>query len=300
MTERCPAPELEETAAALEASGEYRVLRRLPQRDRYHDDDGTPTKIGIILDTETTGLDPLKEEVIELCMVKFEFDAAGRIYRVLETFTQLQEPTTPVSAEITKLTGITQEMVAGQAIDAAAVAAFAEPATVVIAHKASFDRRFAERAWEVFRHKAWACSIEQVDWKGEGLAGAQLAYLLMGCGLFHDAHRATDDCRALLEVLSRPLPASGELALKRLLDTARKATIRISALNSPFELKDALKVRGYRWSDGSEGRLKAWWIDVSEDALDAEIAFLHTEIYRRQVELPMTRLTAFERFSERS
>jgi DNA polymerase-3 subunit epsilon len=121
----------------------------------------------------------------------------------------------------------------------------------------------------------------------------------MGCGLFHDAHRAVDDCRALLEILARPLPATGEPALKRLLDTARKATYRIWAANSPYDLKDQLKGRGYRWSDGADGRARSWWVDVTEEQLDQELKYLETDIYGRPVDLPIAKLTAFERFSDR-
>jgi DNA polymerase III subunit epsilon len=40
-----------------------------------------------------------------------------------------------------------------------------------------------------------------------------------------------------------------------------------------------LKRRGYRWSDGSDGRLRSWYIDVEEIKLEAEIAFLKNEIF---------------------
>ena len=72
--------ELERIAAALEATGDYRVLRRVTRRTRIHDDDGSVKKIGVILDVETTGLDPVRDEVIELGMTRFEFDAAGRVF----------------------------------------------------------------------------------------------------------------------------------------------------------------------------------------------------------------------------
>ena len=36
-------------------------------------------------------------------------------------------------------------------------------------------------------------------------------------------------------------------------------------------MKDHLKARGYRWSDGSDGRPKSWWIEVAEEALDDEL-----------------------------
>lgn len=293
------ADELEQAAATLEASGDYRVLRRLKPREHFCEDDGCVKRIGIVLDCETTGLDPTHDEIIELGMMKFEFAADGRIFRVLDSFGRLRQPTCPIPREITELTGITDSMVAGQTIDPADVAAFIDPAAVVIAHNAGFDRKFCERFSDCFTTRAWACSVREVDWRREGYEGSRLGYLLMGTGLFHDGHRAVEDCRALLEVLALPLPKSGEAALKRLLDTARKATVRIFAENSPFDMKEILRARGYRWNPGDHGKPRCWWLDVSEDLAEGELAFLRKEIYRRDADIPTTRITTFDRHSER-
>jgi len=295
-----PTPlEQERAAEELEATGNFRVLRRLLSRSQYAIDDGSAKKIGIVLDVETTGLDTATDEIIELGMVKFEFATDGRIFRILDRFDELQEPSIPISMEITALTGITAGDVAGKAIDPVAVEAFVEDAAVVIAHNAGFDRKFCERFWPGFVHKGWACSVTQIDWRAEGFEGSRLGYLLSGCGLFHDGHRAQTDCEALLEILSRPLPKSGEPALKRLLDVARRTSARIWAENSPFDMKDVLKGRGYRWNDGSDGRPKAWWHDVPEDERETEFTFLRDEIYLRDVEPNWSRISTFERFSTR-
>jgi DNA polymerase III subunit epsilon len=200
---------------------------------------------------------------------------------------------------VTALTGITEEMVAGHRIDDAAVAAFVDDAVITIAHNSGFDRKFAERYWPVFEHNAWSCSASEIDWRAHGFAGAQLGYALNGAGFFHQAHRAVDDCHALLEVLAHQLPTTGAPALALLLEAARKPTVRVWADRSPFELKDSLKRRGYRGSDGSDGRPRCWYIDILDSAVDAEIAFLKTEIYLRDVEPRLQTLTAFTRFSSR-
>ena len=57
--------------------------------------------------------------------------------------------------------------------------------------------------------------------------------------------------------------------------------------------------RGYRWNDDGSGQPRAWYIDVPEAEQAAECAFLHESIYGCAVELPMRRLTAYERFSVR-
>ena len=286
-------------AEALSRSADYRVLRRLVPRQPYPSPVGCETRTAILLDTETTGLDHARDEIIELGMVKFDYSADGRIICVRDTFSAFNEPSAPISAEVTALTGITDEMVAGQRFDDAAVTAFAESGVIMIAHNSDFDRRFVERYWPVFEHKAWGCSMSEIDWRKHGFAGAQLGYLLNGAGYFHQAHRAVDDCHALLEVLAFELPTIGSPALALLLETARKPTMRVWAEQTAFELKDSLKRRGYRWNDGSDGRPKSWFIDVDETALEDEIAFLRTQIYMQDIEPTVQRLTAFTRFSGR-
>jgi DNA polymerase III subunit epsilon len=287
-------------AEALSSSTDYRVLRRLVPRPSFTTPVGQDTKTGILFDVETTGLDQQKDQVIELGMIKFDYLPDGRIAGVRDVFTSFNEPSVPISVEVTALTGITDEKVAGQRIDEAAVASFVDDAVIVIAHNAGFDRKFAERYWPVFERKAWGCSATEVEWRKHGFKGSRLGYLLNGAGFFHQAHRAVDDCHALLEILAFELPTTGTSALAVLLEQARKKTMRVWAEQSPFELKDALKRRGYRWCDGSDGRQKSWYVDIDESKLDDEIAFLKTEISLQDMEPRLQALTAFERFSIRA
>src|SRR5215467_13629661 len=261
-------------AEALAQSADYRVLRRLVPRETFAPSIGQSTKTGILLDVETTGLDQQKDEIIELGMVKFDYLPDGRIAGLKDAFSSFNEPSVSIPLDVTALTGITNEMVAGQRIDEVAVSSFADDVVIVIAHNASFDRKFAERYWPVFVRKAWGCSATEVEWRKHGFEGSRLAYLLNGAGFFHLAHRAVDDCHALVEILALDLPTARAPALAVLLDQARQKTMRVWAEQSQFELKDALKRRGYRWSDGSDGRPRSWYIDVGESALDDEIMFL--------------------------
>ena len=76
--------------------------------------------------------------------------------------------------------------------------------------------------------------------------------------------------------------------------------MRIWAEQSPFELKDELKQRGYRWSDGADGRPRSWYIDVDQDDQATEIEFLRKTIYLRDVEPRVQSVSAFNRFSVRA
>ena len=59
----------------------------------------------IIIDIETTGLDPIYDEIIEITALKVNQD------KIVDTFTTLIKPTKPINPFITELTGITNDMV---------------------------------------------------------------------------------------------------------------------------------------------------------------------------------------------
>jgi DNA polymerase-3 subunit epsilon len=289
----------EDLVRRLEATGDYRVLRRLVPRQPTSVPAGAGDKIGIIVDFETTGLDAAKDEVIEVAMVKFRYSQCGEVTGVTGTFQSFNQPLSSIPAEVVELTGITDEMVVGHKVDAATLAEFVADGNIVIAHSANFDRKFAERSWDIFRHKPWACSANGIEWQKHGFSGAKLSYLLTESGFFHDAHRALDDCYATLEILARPLSGTATTALASLIDRARRKTFRVWAEGAQFALKDALKRRRYRWNDGSDGRPKSWHIDVDEAELDAELNYLRKEIYQRDVEIDCREITALDRFSIR-
>lgn len=211
--------QLEKLAREFEAHEDYRIVRRYSRVDRYNEPDPTLAKndglkLGVFLDVETTGLDPATEQVIELALVPFEFASDGRIFKVLEEYDGLRDPGRPIPPEITRLTGITDAMVAGKKIDEAKVSEIVQPAQLIIAHNAAFDRQFAEQLSPVFEKKAWACSMTEVPWREEGIEGAKLDYLAYCYRFFYDAHRATGDCLAGIHLLAQTLPESGTLAEK--------------------------------------------------------------------------------------
>jgi DNA polymerase III subunit epsilon len=285
----------ETVARKLEATGDYKIVRRMVPRPLQPAISGE--RLGLILDLETTGLDTAHDEVLEIAAVKFSY-ANDRITSVTGTFQAFQQPSAPIPPSITALTGITDGMVKEQQIANTAIERLVSDVQIVIAHNAAFDRKVAERYWPVFVDRHWACSATGIDWKGHGFGGGRLAYLLAEYGLFHDAHRALDDCHAVLEILARDLPSTGTTGLATLLDRARRPQFRIWAEGAPFELKDALKRRGYRWNDGSDGRPKSWYTDV--DDRDTEFDYLRREIYlRKDIDIKSRKISSLDRFSIR-
>lgn len=273
------------------------ILRRLVPRAP-----GSPSagdRIGLIIDLETTGLDTSRNEVLEFAAIKFGY-ADDRITSVIDTLQAFQQPSAPIEPAITALAGITDAMVDGRQIDSVALEQFVSDVQIVIAHNAVFDRKVAERHWPAFAHHHWACSATGVDWKAYGFGGARLAYLLAEYGLFHDAHRALDDCHAVLAILARNLPGFEKSGLEVLLDRARRPQYRIWAVDAPFALKDVLKQRGYRWNDGADGHPKSWYVDADVDVTDAELDYLRKEIFQREdADIVVRTITSLDRFSSR-
>lgn len=290
----------EALAQQLEETGRFRILRKLTPRPIVRREDSPFERLAVLIDTETTGLSHVTDQIIEVGAVAFTYNDEGAFGDVVGVFSGMQQPTIPIPAEITRLTGITDAMVQGQTLDLRSLEAMIEPADLIIAHNAGFDRPFCEKLSPLFVSKAWACSVAEVQWAGFGFEGSKLGYLVGQSGLFHNGHRATDDCHALLEVLIRPVGADATVPFTELLKSSRKARVRIYAENSPFDMKDHLKKRGYRWSDGNDGRPKAWWVEVDEDNYADELHYLQTEIYRWKDAEPLSiRLTAQDRFKSR-
>lgn len=291
----------ERMAALLQASGNYRILRRLKPRTAYAEPDGTPVMRAVYLDLETTGLKPLVDEIIEIAMVAFDFASDGRIFAVHDAFERLRDPGCPIPPAVTSLTGIDDAMVAGRSIDLNEIGSFLGPVKLVVAHNASFDRAFAERFCNAFIRIPWACSWRDVPWHAEGFVdGAKVGQLLAAAGTFHDGHRAASDCRAGLELLARPLPRSGRTGLDLLLESARAVRRRVRAVGAPFEKRGLLKDRGYRWDPGADGRPRAWFADVAEEALETEREFLRREVYGRDdIDIEARRIDAYDRYSTR-
>lgn len=286
----------EDMVRVLRETGRYRILKKLePRPITTAARSGFPLK-GVIVDTETTGLNHRKDEIIEIGVVAFTYDHAGAIGDVTGVYGGLQQPSIPIPAEVTRLTGITDEMVAGQMIDLALLRTIVDDADLVIAHNAGFDRPFCEALSPVFTGKAWTCSVSEIDWSRRGFEGTKLGYLIGQAGYFHEGHRAVDDCFALLEVLAQSRAEDERTPFAELYEASQQSRVRIFAENSPFDMKDHLKARGYRWSDGSEGRPKSWWIELEESALDDELRYLRSEIYHWDADPPTSHLTAFDRF----
>ena len=292
-----PSRDVLDAVALLEAHPDYRVLRRLEVASDFGARPAGPVAAAVVIDTETTGTNRDDDRIIELALVRFEYGTeSGEIARITDVYSGLEDPGRPIPPESTAIHGITDAMVAGKSLDEARIAAVVRDAAIIVAHNAAFDRPFVETRLPLFASLAWGCSLEQVPWAEEGFRGAKLEYLGWASGFFYDAHRSETDCRALLELLRRPLPKSGRIAFKRLLEAAVEPALRLWATGSPFETKDLLRERGYRW----DADRRCWHRVVPKAAAKEESEWLKTSVYAgRSAQIEVEVLDAKVRFSGR-
>ena len=291
---------LEGMARSLTASGWYRVVRRFQPRERYAADDGSEKRLGLYVDVETTGLDAARDRIIEVGAVLFEYGVGdGRIFAIRDSYSAFEDPRRRIPDSVTRMTGITDQMVAGQRIDEGAVEALVQRAALVVAHNASFDRGFLEQRLPVFGTRPWACSKADIPWAQHGCASSSLDYLLYRhCAEFYNAHRALDDCLAGVHALATPL-VNGPLPFALLLESARRPMVRVWAVGSAFEAKDSLRARGYRWSSGEDGRPRSWYLETTSDRVDAESAWLRENAYSgRREAIRVEEVSPIERYAK--
>lgn len=296
--------EAEIAITGLHASGEYQVLRKinLDRDNRFSHKNCPDSCVGLCLDTETTGLNHQADVIIELGIVAFEYDPrTAEIVRIVGRYNGFEDPGAPLSREVVEITGITDGMLAGQHFDDAAVNQLAEQACLVIAHNAGFDRPFVEQRFPVFASRPWACTVNQIDWQAERLPARSLEYLLFKFGWCINAHRALDDAEGVLGLLLEQLPASGQPVFKVLLEASAASVCRVYAINAPFDKKELLKQRGYRWSDGSGATPKCWWIAIPEPLEQEELIFLASAVYPNgtTASVQVKRISPLDRFSVR-
>ena len=288
---------IQELAHWLNSQADYRVLKRLPEPVSY----GQVSQAirVMVIDTETTGTNKDTDAVIEIGAVVVEVDSqTGQLGRVIDVFSGLEDPGFPIPPESTAIHGITDDMVKGKRFDEVHLNRLLENVHLIVAHNSGFDRPFLERRFKQFEQYAWGCTFDQIAWNEEGFGSSKLEFILYKLGFFYDAHRAVTDCYAVLQALNTPLPNSGVMPAQRLIDEANQKQFVIYALNTPYETKDALRNKGFRW----DADLRSWKIKVTGKlGGDDIIQWLKANIYQtsNKVLMGFQISVATDRYSDR-
>ena len=196
---------------------------------------------GIIVDVETTGLNPKEDVIIEIGLLQFSYDSTGDL-NILTTYGALQDTEKNISSEITKLTGISKEMLKGESINWSFVKSLLSSSSIVIAHNMPFDRSFLLEKPELSDLDVhWACSQKHINWNQKGFRSKALNYLACDKGFVNPfSHRAIFDCATTFRVI--------ESHWLEIFSRSQQKEYCFSAIGAPFETKDLLKANGYKWN----------------------------------------------------
>lgn len=221
---RVPEDNVARLRRALERPDDFLVTERLALQEGMTgvgdaNDCSPASGIGVVVDVETMGQIIQHDPIIELGLRRFRYDSSGVITKIDRAYSWREDPGRPIPAEITKITGLTDPDVAGQAIDADAVLRLISSSSVCIAHHAAFDRPRIDRRVPGLAGHRWACSMVEIPWGDHGFEGVRLGALLHGCGFFHRPHRAVDDVDAVVGLLRHSLD-DGRTALSVMLGRA--------------------------------------------------------------------------------
>jgi DNA polymerase III subunit epsilon len=214
------------------------------------------------IDFETTGLDLVEDRVTEVGMVLWDIPSKTPVQ--ISGF--LVKTPKPITEEITKLTGITREMLDAFGVEEPkalkAVEQFVRKTDYVMAHNgADFDKPLLEN-W-LAREKVELPAKTWIDSKTDLPAAAYqksagLKYMAADHGFLYDGHRAVNDVLAMLKILSF-------YDVETVIERAKQPTIHVQAMVT-FDTNKLAKERGYHWKPET----KQWVKPIKANELEQE------------------------------
>ena len=270
-----------------------RTLHRARTREEWPRSapDGVKVRRVCLIDTETTGLDHEKHQIIEICAAVVLVDDGGNIIAMPSLGTGLQDPGHPLTPEIAALTGLADADLSGKAIQKDNLAAVIESCSAVVAFNSQFDRPFVERLLPGMSPMSWGCAMRDVDWRDLGFEPGPQGYLSMQAGRFaQSAHRAADDVLVLAELLDHTC-GDGQTVMAKVLEAVDGPAWRFEARRAPYGYKDDLRERRYRWAPKPAHGI--WHKHVRPADYDAELSWYRQTIGQEPAIVP---LPAVERY----
>jgi DNA polymerase-3 subunit epsilon len=207
----------------------------------------------LILDTETTGLDPAAHACIEVGAVLFDVPHRTVLSQISFLLPCEHNPAQAINGIDAAVSREPQPW--RQALQC--FEALLEAADAVLAHNAAFDRQWFGRGELPAIHKPWLCSMEDLRWPPERQlrANPSVRDLALAYGVpVWAAHRALTDCIYLAQVFER-CPELEDL-LQAGLEPRRLYRARLS-----YEERHKAREAGFRWNEPISG---AWSRRLSE------------------------------------
>ncbi|MEE8638492.1 MAG: exonuclease domain-containing protein [Candidatus Margulisiibacteriota bacterium] len=175
----------------------------------------------VVFDIETTGLEPTQHEITEIGALKIKGE------EVQSMFSSLIRPTSPISLEITNITGIDDEMVKHSPSLREVLPKFIDfvADSILIAHNAEFDVSFIKQNLKKISDKELSnnviCTVRIARYLIPNLENFKLHTVATHLGIpVENRHRAMGDAEATYQIWTKFLPLLKEKGItsKRELD----------------------------------------------------------------------------------
>ena len=242
----------------------------LPQN--FHDENTIKV---CFLDLETTGTNKESSKIIEFAGKLAAINKEnGDLIGIIDSYQSFNDPEELISPVITRITGITNKDVEGHSLDWEIISSMLNKADIVVAHNATFDRGFMDRCLPLSKEKVWACSVNDINWSQRGFNAKGQEILCIWHGFYYESHRAMYDVDALIHLVTYDVKGQKKASLE-LISNSVKPTYKIAAINSPYEKKDLLKLRNYRWNSVK----RYWWKNIFFEDLESEKEWMADNIY---------------------
>lgn len=280
----------------LESTGDFRILRKIYPQSTFSSQ--TADICVLIIDTETSGME-IKDghKVIEIGGILVGFNKeSGAPVEVYDTYSELEYPGFDLDPDNIAVHGITNEDLTDKAFDDDKLNDLASKADLVICHNSRFDRPFLEERFPVFKDKVFGCSLLDVEWAKSGYRSGKLEFIAVDQGKFYEAHRALEDCVALLSILSEKMPDTGEMPFQKILRNCIEPSFIIGAYRSPFAKNPVLKKLGFTFNKEES----IWEISCSNKLRAREVSeLLQAQVYETKdpITIKVKTLSPKDRFS---
>lgn len=205
----------------------------------------------LIFDTETTGLDPTRDHVIEVGCILFSVEHASPLLSYSSLIRRDGQP-----AESERINGIPSAILKTAPEESrvwARVEGLSKGVGAILAHQAEFDRNMSPP--RVFGGTPWICTQDDLAWPHASGSKSLIATALAhGVGVA-SAHRALADC----DLIARLLMRVHELGINLDAFLARglrpKGKFRVAATGFDAARNAIAKANGFRFEDTTK-----WWV----------------------------------------
>jgi len=200
----------------------------------------------LILDTETTGLNPQKDKIIEIGAVLWSVDHLCTV----ATYSNLIHADDNPAENINRIPVAALKIWGVDLCDAFAglLDLVAGRVDALVAHNATFDRSFFEAHGldlAEHYHVPWICTMSQIEWPRASSSKSLLATALAHDVAVTDAHRALADCQILARLFARCAELGSDLQV--MLTRALRPSSRYVAQVS-YDDRDRAKTAGFTWN----------------------------------------------------